>query len=84
MDDKATFSSNVEIQKMLTKLRGLIPGIPPNRKMTKLEIMQHVIDYISDLETVLQENGANPEELARIQTAAAASFHQQQQTGLVN
>ena len=46
-----------EISRMLNKLRTLIPGIPPEQKMSKLEIMQHVIDYINDLENVLDQQG---------------------------
>lgn len=56
VDGTATMATNTEMQKLLTKLRGLIPGIPPNQKMTKLEIMQHVIDYIADLEHVLEQD----------------------------
>ncbi|OTF75302.1 hypothetical protein BLA29_007284 [Euroglyphus maynei] len=46
-----------EISRMLNKLRALVPGISPEQKMSKLEIMQHVIDYINDLETVLDQQG---------------------------
>lgn len=78
VDGKATMSANIEISKMLYKLRDLVPGIPAN--CTKLEIMQHVIDYISFLETVLEENGGQPSaELAMLK-----STFQQHQPEMVN
>ena len=57
-DNQAAVATNVEIQKVLSKLRELVPGIPTDRKMSKLEIMQHVIDYISDLEQILDSETA--------------------------
>lgn len=59
VDGKATMATNAEIQKMLYKLKDLIPGIPTDRKLSKLEIMQCVIDYIADLEQVLETEGTN-------------------------
>ncbi|KAF4800056.1 inhibitor of DNA binding 3, HLH protein [Turdus rufiventris] len=38
-----------------SKLRELVPGIPQGTKVTQVEILQHVIDYIFDLEIVLEE-----------------------------
>ncbi|XP_067167490.1 DNA-binding protein inhibitor ID-3 isoform X1 [Apteryx mantelli] len=38
-----------------SKLRELVPGIPQGTKMTQVEILQHVIDYIFDLQIVLEE-----------------------------
>ncbi|KAH9406928.1 DNA-binding protein inhibitor ID-2 [Tyrophagus putrescentiae] len=55
VDMNASLSTNNEIGKMLHKLKDLVPGIPADRKMSKLEIMQHVIDYIGDLEAVLEK-----------------------------
>ena len=56
IDGSSTMTTNTEMQMLLAKLRSLIPGIPTNQKMTKLEIMQHVIDYIADLEHVLEQD----------------------------
>ncbi|CAG7832260.1 unnamed protein product [Allacma fusca] len=44
---------NEEIQAYLTKLQELVPFMPKNRKLTKLEVIQHVIDYIRDLRQTL-------------------------------
>lgn len=38
-----------------SKLRELVPGIPQGTKVSQVEILQHVIDYIFDLEIVLEE-----------------------------
>lgn len=43
------------------RLRAMVPHIPVNRRMSKVEILQHVIDYIQDLESAL--------ELPQLQTA---------------
>ncbi|KAL1129089.1 hypothetical protein AAG570_013620 [Ranatra chinensis] len=45
---------NEEIQVYLTKLKELVPFMPKNRKLTKLEVIQYVIDYICDLQDALE------------------------------
>lgn len=47
-------SENVEIQMYLSKLKDLVPFMPKNRKLSKLEVIEHVIDYICDLQLALQ------------------------------
>ena len=49
-----TSHENVEIQLYLSKLKELVPHMPRNRKVSKLEVIQHVIDYISDLQMALE------------------------------
>ena len=46
----------VEIQMYLSKLKELVPHMPKNRKVSKLEVIQHVIDYICDLQSELEQN----------------------------
>ncbi|MCL4138747.1 UNVERIFIED_CONTAM: hypothetical protein GTU68_018152 [Idotea baltica] len=41
----------------LDKLRELVPHCPKNRNVSKLELIQHVIDYINDLQETLQSGG---------------------------
>ncbi|MPC82204.1 Protein extra-macrochaetae [Portunus trituberculatus] len=55
---KGSMSSenSVEMRRYLNKLKDLVPHCPKNRKVTKLELIQHVIDYISDLEDTLQSD----------------------------
>ena len=45
-----------EMQSLLAKLKQLVPGIPKHRRCSKLEIIQHVIDYIFDLQTALEQH----------------------------
>ncbi|XP_028652734.1 DNA-binding protein inhibitor ID-2a [Erpetoichthys calabaricus] len=41
-----------------SKLKELVPSIPPNKKVSKMEILQHVIDYILDLQIALDSHSA--------------------------
>jgi len=45
--------SSDEMQSLLAKLKELVPNIPRNKKLSKLEIIQYVIDYIFDLQLAL-------------------------------
>ncbi|XP_063222888.1 protein extra-macrochaetae [Bacillus rossius redtenbacheri] len=45
---------NEEIQMYISKLKELVPFIPKNRKISKLEVIQCVIDYICDLQYALE------------------------------
>ncbi|XP_028854547.1 DNA-binding protein inhibitor ID-1 [Denticeps clupeoides] len=40
-----------------SKLKELVPTLPANKKASKVEILQHVIDYIWDLQVELDEPG---------------------------
>ncbi|KAM7402667.1 hypothetical protein PAMP_017886 [Pampus punctatissimus] len=49
---------NVFLQDMNScyiKLKELVPTLPTNKKASKVEILQHVIDYIWDLQVELDE-----------------------------
>ncbi|KAJ7989159.1 hypothetical protein DPEC_G00316620 [Dallia pectoralis] len=39
-----------------TKLKELVPSIPQNQSVSKMEILQHVIDYILDLQIALDSS----------------------------
>ena len=49
---KSSFDSD-EVQMYLNKLTHLVPNAPKHRKLSKLEVIQCVIDYICDLEETL-------------------------------
>ncbi|KAH7973745.1 hypothetical protein HPB49_004823 [Dermacentor silvarum] len=48
-----------EMQSLLAKLKELVPNMPRNKKVSKLEIIQNVIDYILDLQIALETHPAN-------------------------
>ena len=49
--------SDIVESEMLTcysKLKELVPTVPQNKKLSKVALLQHVIDYILDLELTLE------------------------------
>ncbi|XP_061391110.1 protein extra-macrochaetae, partial [Musca vetustissima] len=61
---------NAEMKMYLSKLKDLVPFMPKNRKLSKLEIIQHVIDYICDLQSELETHP----EMNNFDASAALSF----------
>ncbi|NWI43286.1 ID3A inhibitor, partial [Picathartes gymnocephalus] len=59
-----------------SKLRELVPGIPQGTKVSQVEILQHVIDYIFDLQIVLEEGskGRDPSSEATLLSFKAAEL----------
>lgn len=47
-------SNSTEIHELLGKLQELVPYMPKDKKLTKLEIIQNVIEYIWDLQDALE------------------------------
>lgn len=47
---------NAEVQMYISKLKDLVPFMPKNRKLSKLEVIQNVIQYICDLQTALDSS----------------------------
>lgn len=45
---------NEEIQMYFSKLKDLVPFMPKNRKLSKLEVIHYVIDYIRDLQSAVE------------------------------
>lgn len=43
-----------EMQECFLHLREIVPTIPRDKKLSKVEILQHVIDYIVDLQMALE------------------------------
>jgi len=54
--NKVKKSTDDEMQSLLAKLKELVPNIPRNKKLSKLEIIQYVIDYIFDLQFALESH----------------------------
>ncbi|XP_013774243.1 DNA-binding protein inhibitor ID-2-like [Limulus polyphemus] len=51
--------SQEEMQQLLGKLKELVPNMPKNKKLSKLEIIQNVIDYIFDLQIALESDSVS-------------------------
>lgn len=58
----------------LSKLKDLVPFMPKNRRLSKLEVIQHVIDYICELQYALDTHPTVNS--AVVQASAAALMRQ--------
>lgn len=65
---------NEEIQMYLSKLKDLVPFMPKNRRLSKLEVIQYVIDYICELQYALDTHPTVNS--AVVQASAAALMRQ--------
>lgn len=45
--------SNAEMQACFKKLKELVPTVPQHTRLNQVDLLQHVIDYILDLEITL-------------------------------
>lgn len=74
---------NAEIQMYLSKLKDLVPNMPKNKKLSKLEVIQNVIDYICDLQSALettnQSSALNAFDASAILNGQYSNHHQLQQ-----
>ena len=50
---KMEHDNTAEMQECFHKLKDLVPSIPQKGKLSKTQLLQHVIDYILDLEIAL-------------------------------
>lgn len=58
-----------------SKLKELVPSIPQNESVSQVEILQHVIDYIFDLQIALEaEDTAAPEMVLSIKVRGGAGL----------
>lgn len=63
---------NAEIQMYLSKLKDLVPYMPKKKNLSKLEVIQNVIDYICDLQTALETTTSGGAAAAAAQFDASA------------
>ncbi|KAJ0000072.1 hypothetical protein NQD34_011914 [Periophthalmus magnuspinnatus] len=54
MDEEDLFCLQYDMNDCYTRLKRLVPTIPQDKKVSKVEILQHVIDYILDLQLALE------------------------------
>jgi DNA-binding protein inhibitor ID2 len=50
--------TEAEMQACFSKLKDLVPTVPEGQKITKVQLLQHVIDYIFELECTLDYHPA--------------------------
>ena len=85
-------AGNFTMHDCYEKLKELVPTIPKNKKITRVQILQHVIDYIQDLQSALESYNIDVHNVdfrqsmdsvmsvaAQFSSAAAAQQQQQQQ-----
>ncbi|XP_076016977.1 DNA-binding protein inhibitor ID-4 [Genypterus blacodes] len=54
MEDEDLFCLQYDMNDCYSRLKRLVPTIPQDKKVSKVEILQHVIDYILDLQLALE------------------------------
>ena len=64
---------NEEIQMYLSKLKELVPFMPKNRRLSKLEVIQYVIDYICDLQYALETHPSVATAVCSVTTTAVTA-----------
>ena len=50
---KSRVGDDTEMQACFSKLRQIVPTVSSNQRLSKVQLLQHVIDYITDLEVTL-------------------------------
>ncbi|XP_072277190.1 DNA-binding protein inhibitor ID-3-like [Pyxicephalus adspersus] len=65
-----------------SKLKELVPGIPQGSKLSQVEILQHVIDYIFDLQIVLGEEKEHNNSILSIQKTDFAKMSKAEDASL--
>uniref|UniRef100_A0A3B3TBY7 DNA-binding protein inhibitor ID-4 n=1 Tax=Paramormyrops kingsleyae TaxID=1676925 RepID=A0A3B3TBY7_9TELE len=58
MEEEDLFCLQYNMNDCYSRLKKLVPTIPQDKKVSKVEILQHVIDYILDLQLALETHPA--------------------------
>ncbi|KAM9307586.1 DNA-binding protein inhibitor ID-4 [Gastrophryne carolinensis] len=58
MEEQEPLFLQYDMNDCYSRLKRLVPTIPQNKRVTKVEILQHVIDYILDLQLALDTHPA--------------------------
>ncbi|KAM3615256.1 uncharacterized protein V6R79_025560 [Siganus canaliculatus] len=54
MEEEDLYCLQYDMNDCYSRLKRLVPTIPQDKKVSKVEILQHVIDYILDLQLALE------------------------------
>ncbi|XP_010791046.1 DNA-binding protein inhibitor ID-4 [Notothenia coriiceps] len=54
IEEEDLFCLQYDMNDCYSRLKRLVPTIPQDKKVSKVEILQHVIDYILDLQLALE------------------------------
>lgn len=54
MEEEDLLCPQLDMNDCYSRLKRLVPTIPQDKKVSKVEILQHVIDYILDLQLALE------------------------------
>ncbi|KAI1895077.1 hypothetical protein AGOR_G00102560 [Albula goreensis] len=68
-----------------SKLKELVPSIPQNKFVSQVEILQHVIDYIFDLQIALEDESsetATPDVVLSLKAADITCNFTKEESGL--
>ncbi|XP_028836611.1 DNA-binding protein inhibitor ID-4 [Denticeps clupeoides] len=72
MEEEELFCLQYDMNDCYSRLKRLVPTIPQDKKVSKVEILQHVIDYILDLQLALETHPALLKQQPAATAAAAA------------
>uniref|UniRef100_A0A3Q3XD18 DNA-binding protein inhibitor ID-4 n=1 Tax=Mola mola TaxID=94237 RepID=A0A3Q3XD18_MOLML len=72
-DDEDLFCLQHDMNDCYSRLKRLVPTIPQDKKVSKVEILQHVIDYILDLQLALETHPSLHKQQPRQSPAPASA-----------
>lgn len=68
---------STEMSACFSKLKELVPSIPVDKKISKTQLLQHVIDYILDLELALDTHPSGLSVMCDVMSVDSASLVRQ-------
>lgn len=72
MEEEDLFCLQYDMNHCYSRLKRLVPTIPQDKKVSKVEILQHVIDYILDLQLALETHPSLHKQTQRTGTCPPA------------
>ncbi|XP_026149754.1 DNA-binding protein inhibitor ID-4 [Mastacembelus armatus] len=75
MEEEDLFCLQYDMNDCYSRLKRLVPTIPQDKKVSKVEILQHVIDYILDLQLALETHPSLHKQSQRTGTCTPPASH---------